>query len=158
MSVYGSQLWDFDSKKCDKYFVAWRKCIRRLLNVPLKCHSDLLPLLCLDIPVQCQMHVRFLRFMNSCKQSANKIVNICINESLKNHMSFRCRSLSKICHVYGYDRSSECFDISRICSNFFTNIDDEKLANAFHIRELLYFKEKTCDKDVDAIIEFLCVS
>lgn len=158
MSVFGSQLWDFESKECEKFFTAWRKCIRRLLNVPNQCHSKLLPLLCLDTSIQSQLHTRFIKFVNSCRHSENKTVQICMNEALNNHMSHRCRSLSKLCHLYGFTRSSSCFDTKAISNHFFTHIDENDLADAMHIRELIYYKDKMKDNDVNAIIEFLCVS
>ena len=34
MSLYGSQLWDFQSKVMETFYVAWRKSVRRILGVP----------------------------------------------------------------------------------------------------------------------------
>jgi len=78
MSVYSSQLWDFSSTMCEKFFVAWRKCIRRLLSISPRTHSVLLHLICLDIQVDVQLHLQFLKFMTSCIKSDNVCVKIII--------------------------------------------------------------------------------
>ena len=57
MSVYSSQLWDFSSTMCEKFFVAWRKCVRRLLSISPRTHSNLLHLICLDTKVDVQLHL-----------------------------------------------------------------------------------------------------
>ena len=51
MSVYSSQLWDLSSTMCEKFFEAWRKCIRHLLSISPPTYSVLLHLNCLDIQV-----------------------------------------------------------------------------------------------------------
>ena len=62
MSVYGSQLWNFESKTCNNFYTAWRKCIRRLLGLHIRTHSNLLNLVCKDVPVEYQLHIRFISY------------------------------------------------------------------------------------------------
>ena len=50
-----SVLWDYSHRGVDSFFVTWRKCIRRLLNIPYNTHNHLLPLICNDLPVECQL-------------------------------------------------------------------------------------------------------
>ena len=59
MSLYGSVLWDFSSKHVEMFYTTWRKCIRRLLGLPYRAHNNLLHLICNDIPVDGQLHLRF---------------------------------------------------------------------------------------------------
>ena len=63
MSVYGSSLWDNSSKTVNAFLTAWRKSIRYLLQLPYKCRSIYLPLICNDLPVDVQLHSRFLIFL-----------------------------------------------------------------------------------------------
>ena len=42
MSAYGSQLWNFESKDCNKFYTAWRKCICRIFQLPNQTQSYLL--------------------------------------------------------------------------------------------------------------------
>ena len=41
-SAYSSQLWNFDSKMVEPYYVSWRKMVRLLWNLPRKTHCDFL--------------------------------------------------------------------------------------------------------------------
>ena len=51
MSLYGCALWDLDSSFISKFYVSWRKGIRKLLGLPLLTHSEYLSLAC-DIPIK----------------------------------------------------------------------------------------------------------
>lgn len=46
--AYGSQLWDLSSRVTELFYVAWRKCVRRILDLPRTTHCQLLPLICQD--------------------------------------------------------------------------------------------------------------
>ena len=77
MSVYGSQLWDYSLKETELFYVAWRKSIRRMLCLPQRTHCSLLPLICQDLPIDCQLHKRFLNFVHSLIHSSNTCVWLC---------------------------------------------------------------------------------
>ena len=55
MSVYGSQLWDFSTKAPEMFYTAWRKCLRRIDQIPYKTHKAILPVLW---DVKCCCHIR----------------------------------------------------------------------------------------------------
>ena len=59
MSLYGGVLWNFSSKHVEMFYTTWRKCIQRLLGLPYRTHNNLLHLICNDIPVDGQLHLRF---------------------------------------------------------------------------------------------------
>ena len=77
MSLYGCQLWNFESVCVNKFYVAWRKCCRRLLDVPYKTHSGLVHLLCDDEDVDVQLHCRQLKVIKNCLNSENTIIRLC---------------------------------------------------------------------------------
>ena len=61
MSFYGSQLWDLeDVRLMETLYIAWRKCVRKLLGLPYTTHCNLLHLLCKDSSLQVKLHKRFL--------------------------------------------------------------------------------------------------
>ena len=91
MSVYGSQLWDFSSKLCDKLYTAWRKCIRRLLGLPYNTHSRFLHIMCNDINVEQQLQMRCINFVMSCNKSKSDSVHMCYKLAINGSRS----SLSK---------------------------------------------------------------
>ena len=76
MSMYGCVLWDLQSKSVNMFHTAWWKCIRRLYELPSRTHNDLLPTICQDIPVEGQIHVRFLKLIHDSLLSRNPCVQI----------------------------------------------------------------------------------
>ena len=97
MSLYGSQLWDFSNSYCDKLFVAWRKCIRRLLGLPNTTHNRLLHLICNDINVDVQLYCRVLKFLVSCSKNPSDNVQICFKLAQGGSISAMSKSWGHIC-------------------------------------------------------------
>ena len=62
MDLYGSLFWVFGSSKVNKFYTSWRKCLRRLIGVPLKTHSKYIPLIVKDLSVeyQYQYHINII--------------------------------------------------------------------------------------------------
>ena len=69
-------------KTMDKFYVAWRKSIRRLFNIPRTIHGVhvLLNEICDDIPVH--LNIRFINFYRSLLNSSNTITNTCAKLAL----------------------------------------------------------------------------
>ena len=42
MNVYNSQIWAFNKNCLNKFYVAWRKAIRRIWNLPYRTHKQLI--------------------------------------------------------------------------------------------------------------------
>ena len=45
MSLYGSLLWDYESTGVELFYTAWRKCVRRIWQLPRTTHCVLLYLI-----------------------------------------------------------------------------------------------------------------
>jgi hypothetical protein len=99
MSVYGSQLWNFESDVCERFYVTWRKCVRRLLNLPYRTHRRHVHMICKDLPVDFQMHMRFIKFVNVCMESPNNLVKTLFRTARHNFKSTVCSSLSALCTI-----------------------------------------------------------
>lgn len=74
MCLYGSQLWNYSSVYVSRMFVAWRKVIRLLWNVPYQTHCNILPVLSNTLPVDLLLEKRCIKFIWSCINSNNPIV------------------------------------------------------------------------------------
>ena len=74
-AYYGSPLWKLDSNSLQKLSVAWRKCVRRVLNVHYTTHSRYLPLIINKPDISTELMCRFNTFWSSCVYSPNKYVN-----------------------------------------------------------------------------------
>ena len=77
LPLYGSVLWDYSHPSIEKLYLAWRKCIRRLINVPYNTHSGLLSFICNDLPIDIQMHKRVFKFIFSLIDSCNMYNKLC---------------------------------------------------------------------------------
>jgi len=42
-SIYGAELWALDSATIETFYFAWRKALRRILQLPYRFHSYFLP-------------------------------------------------------------------------------------------------------------------
>lgn len=65
-SMYGCEIWSLDDVAIDEYCIAWRKSLRRVLDLPYNCHSVLLPLIADSLPVFDEICKRSARFIASC--------------------------------------------------------------------------------------------
>ena len=81
MPLYGCVLWDFDSININRFYVTWRKAIRRLFNLSNRTHSRYIHLICNNVTVKVQLYKRFNKFMytllnngNPCVKLAGKLV------------------------------------------------------------------------------------
>ena len=97
--MYGCELWDFSSK-----YVAWRKGIRLLWSLPYRTHCNLLPIICDDLPVEYQLHIRFLKSIKSNMSTDNGLVKRCARLFMEGSMSDTRKSLTYICSKYGLSR------------------------------------------------------
>ena len=73
-SIYGCELWALNSENIDIFCIAWRKAIRRILNLPNTTHSFFLPPLSNTLPVYDELCKRSARFIISCLFSVNQLV------------------------------------------------------------------------------------
>ena len=88
-SFYGSELWSLDNIQLDNICGAWRKALRRILQLPYKCHSYLLPILSDSLPIFDDICKRSMRFIANCVASPSHLV----------------KSISWHCILFGRQRS-----------------------------------------------------
>ena len=158
MSLYGCQLWDFENPHCDKFFTAWRKCVRHILGIPYQTHCRLLHLICNDFPVNVQLFFRFLNFITSCHASKSKCVFICIKTAVAGSKSKVSNSLSYMCNKLSISRYDEKFELVKIKDKCITetNICDNIKAGIIHDFLLLY--RHTKDDNLMDLTRDICIN
>ena len=144
MPLYGCVLWDYSSVYIEKLFVCWRKCIRRLLSVPYNTHSILLPIICSDLPIECQLHKRVMKFFICLAKSNNIYNNLALQLIVEGSKSRMSNSLNYICYKYGickYDLSNvQLSQLTYVMKHLFsTNVDVDTLVYADVIIDMLSF-------------------
>jgi hypothetical protein len=100
MSIYGCQLWNLSDKNTELFYVAWRKCVRRVWGVPYRTHNQLLPAICNDLPVRDQVYKRLLKFVVNACNSSNICVRLCAKLAIDGSRSDTCNSINAICNKY----------------------------------------------------------
>ena len=78
-SIFGCELWLLDNCSIEKFCVAWRKGLRRVLNLPRATHNYFLPLLSNSLPIYDEICKRSARFIAACLCSDNDLVKSVVN-------------------------------------------------------------------------------
>ena len=100
MSLSGSPLWDLSSSYIDRFYVSWRKPIRRIFNLPYRTHCKLLHLITQVLPIDMQLHIRTVKFLKSISMSGNDIVKICTKLCLNGSGTALANSIYFISYKY----------------------------------------------------------
>ena len=104
MPLYGSQLWDYDSKTVDLFYVSWRKAIRKLLNLPNRTHCNLLPHICDDVPPDIQLYRRVISFVKGLSISNNMLSSICYRLAVFGSGSALSNTISILSNMWSVPR------------------------------------------------------
>jgi len=165
MPLYGSQLWNYSNNNINKFFVTWRKCIRRLFRIPYRTHCDLLNLICNDLPIDVQMHKRMIKFIHNSINSDNICIRTCLSLAYNGSQSVMCDNINYIFHKYGISKSSfSSQKLNTVLSNLYKisyDVDTESTANV--IKELLICRDNSdysffTKDELHANIEMLCIN
>ena len=87
MNVYGSQIWAFNKTYLNKFYVAWRKPIRRFWKLPYRTHNNLLHLINLCLPIDVTLEKRCIKYIWNLINGENKlydsisILSLCNNST-----------------------------------------------------------------------------
>ena len=76
-NYYGCPLWKLDSKSIHRFCARWRKCVRKLWNVPPMTHCRYVEHLYDGPCIEAQLLCRFLSFYQSIITSNNPCVYMC---------------------------------------------------------------------------------
>ena len=168
MSLYGCVLWDFSSTYVEAFYTAWRKCIRRIFSLPYNTHSSFLNLLCNDLPIDSQLHLRFLKFCHQCLISSNSCLRLCSRLAMNGSRSNLCNSLNFICHKYNITKRSltylDFLDIAKFVHSSVSNaISHNDLLSVSILADLVNTRDKRdfsffSFQEVSEIIQFVTTS
>lgn len=84
-AFYGSSIWNLSGKYTSLFYTAWRKSIRRILNIPRKTHCNILPTIADCMHIETQLLCRFTKFitngMSNNNTSLKLLLTVAINGS-----------------------------------------------------------------------------
>jgi hypothetical protein len=78
-SYYGSQLWDITDKHAAKFYVSWRKALRKIFDLPYRTHCEMLPIIANCMPIEYQISCRIVKFISNSLSSQNMHVQFLMN-------------------------------------------------------------------------------
>ena len=87
LDAYASQLWDYEDIRIEKYYVAWRKPMRKVWKLPNLTHCNLLSVITNYLPFNIILEKRLLKIILSIINSENLIVNNVFKFALNNRKS-----------------------------------------------------------------------
>jgi hypothetical protein len=164
MCLYGSQLLDLSSSAMDELYVAWRKCVRRLMGVHPRTHCALLNFICGDTPVDFQLHKRFIKFLHTVLTSDNECVRICGELALSGSRSAVCNSANLVSFRYGLNKhlisaKSKGQLLKQMYGSLDNESDDARIGAM--ISELLHMRDTHSDiltaGQIGQTLDYLCV-
>ena len=138
-SFYGSPLWSLSGSHIQRFYCAWRKCVRRVWNVPYNTHCRFVEHLYRGQNIDYQLLKTFVNFFCGVFNNNNNIVSMCAKLS---EFSLSVVAANRRLFLYIINSDGICFHNSQenIC---------EKLSRSRHISD-------QCINTV-AIIKELCM-
>ena len=76
-SFYGCPLWDLSSSHINTFFITWRKCIRRVWELPIRTHNRFVNIIQDNVPIDVQLLSSFSTFLINVQESDNPVVSMC---------------------------------------------------------------------------------
>ena len=139
----------------EKFCIAWRKCVRRIIHVQYMTHSNLIHVICNDEDIRIKLYKRVLNFVRNALQSNNgcvKIVMKLISEGSQSAVSDSLVYIQSICHHNRFTSSlNECVP------NVVFNADSD--AKAGMISDFMNYRDSNPNEEnITEIIDFLCVN
>ena len=103
-NYYGSPLWALNNTEVNKFYVAWRKCIRRVWDLPNRTHNQLVPHIHNVLSIENQLLLRFVTFFYDVVHSSNSLVKLCGKLCIKSQ-SIVASNLRMVLHSVNNNRS-----------------------------------------------------
>lgn len=156
-SFYGSPLWHLSSPNINGFYVAWRKCVRKIWNVSPRTHCRLVKHLDESNGVQCDLMSRFLSFYDSVSNSNNECTRLCslLCKLSKSAVAENRRMLlsifnrSELCEI-GKPMLQDYFVCNEICKN-----EGDLLKELCLIRDKRFFIDFD-SREIQLLIDLIC--
>ena len=141
MSLYGCELWNYNSRYINDIYVAWRKVIRKLFKLPYRTYNYLVGGIVECITVK--LDRRLTRFVHSMINSKNTV-----RELIAHYLTTEFSVFAENCRylVYKYDISvfawnGSLYDVMNCIKNI-KKLSNEHASNIASIKELRKIRGK----------------
>lgn len=160
MSMYGFQFWDMTSRHIQNLFIAWRKCVRRIMKLPVRTHNNLIPLIIDDMGIEFQMEKRLVRFIENMTKSENQYMQLCRQLIVSDSGTCLGRNVTNICTKYQLVKCRLGTGGTLIPGEVH---DNENVRVAAQVRELVQMRENGIHElltpgEITDMLEFICTT
>lgn len=142
-SFYGVCLWNLQNKHLDMFYTTWRKGIRKLFNLPVCTHCNMVPLLADCLPIQIQIMNRMVRFMQSCLKCSNSSLKMLSHLAFQGSGSYMSKSFNYIMSKFKLDamtffrmKSNQFYGM--IQDHYQEGLDDELVCRVSFAKDVLH--------------------
>ena len=166
-SLYGSQIWPlYKDDILKKISIRWRMALKRIWNLPVNTHCDIVHLLSSQIPIDIQLKCRFFKFYKSLLKSENNLISF-----LSRFKTFSSNStMGKNVNQILYDLNLDIYELEMLSLNKIKNmyyqkwisgVNDLYVIHSKCIYDLSMLKEKVYysnqfKHECDFFIRFFC--
>ena len=95
-SFYGCPLWNLSCKYMSRFFIAWRKSVRRLFDLPYRTHCELLPIIADCQHIETQLLCRLSKFVSKSLSSHNDYLSLLMSIATNGSRSILSNSFNLI--------------------------------------------------------------
>ena len=156
MPLNGAQLWDFSSPSIVRFYITWRKCIRRLFNLPRNSHCKLLSEICRDLPVHEQLYNRCVNFISQLSNSKNSLSKLCYRLAINGSQSGLCNNINLISSYYRVPKHHlQCYKPTKVSSH---STISSVIYDLLYLRDSLFLCPNPIfdNEELDFMIVCLC--
>ena len=131
MNVYGSQLWCLNNKSVERFYVAWRKTIRRIWLLDNRTHNALINLINGCLPVNLLLGKQCIKFICNFYNSRYELHKPVGKYSFYNGGSILAKNIRYL--MYKYDISIDDWDqpLSYVVNKVFKYNTNRVIVNVF---------------------------
>ena len=146
--MYGCELWNLNNDSCLTFCTAWRKALRRVLNLPYTAHSFFLPYVSNTLPIRDELCKRSARFIFSCLLSNNQFVRSISWHSVNHakYNSFLGSNALYCCKKYGWSIDYFSLCLVQLSNSFFeqcyiNNLTENEMSSIMSLLDILAVRE-----------------
>ena len=136
-SFYGSQIWPlYNNDVIKKISIRWRMALKRIWNLPVNTHCDIVPLVSSQLPIEIQLKCRFLKFYKSLLQSDNELIRYLSQIRTFSSNSTMSKNLNQIL----YELNLDIFELEMLSPNKLKNMYYDKWITGVNNLYLIHSK------------------
>ena len=163
MSLYGSELWNYNSRYVEEIVVAWRKTMRKLFRLPYRTHNYIVCGITEDISIK--LHRKLTKFLYSMIHSDNDTVKVMTAFFLSTEASFLAGNFRYVMYTYKIPMFAWYKELSVLlkCIPCPSSPSDIELSNIDTVRELLSIRDEVLICPIShlaagTLIDDICIS